>query len=161
MTTQTEQASIRTEIVVEAPVERAFRVFTERFDEIKPREHNLLGVDIAESVFEPREGGRVYDRGVDGSECQWSRVLAYEPPVRIVFSWDISPRWQIESDLSRTSEVEVRFIAEDAARTRVELEHRHLDRHGEGWEGLREGVAGNEGWPLYLRRYVERLAEAG
>jgi uncharacterized protein YndB with AHSA1/START domain len=157
MTTQTEQASIRTEIVVEAPVERAFRVFTERFDEIKPREHNMLEVDIAESVFEPREGGRVYDRGVDGSECQWARVLAYEPPARIVFSWDISPRWQIESDLSRTSEVEVRFIAEDAERTRVELEHRHLDRHGEGWEGLREGVGGEGGWPLYLARFADRV----
>jgi uncharacterized protein YndB with AHSA1/START domain len=153
MTTQAEQASIRTEVVVEAPIERAFRVFTERFDRIKPREHNMLGVDIAESVFEPRAGGRVYDRGADGSECQWGRVLAYEPPERIVFTWDISPRWQIEPDLSRSSEVEVRFIPETAERTLVELEHRHLDRHGEGWEGLREGVAGDQGWPLYLGRF--------
>jgi uncharacterized protein YndB with AHSA1/START domain len=160
MTTQTEQASIRTEVVVEAPVERAFRTFTERFDEIKPRDHNLLEVDIAESVFEPREGGRVYDRGVDGSECQWARVLAYEPPARIVFSWDINPRWQIETDLSRTSEVEVRFIAEAAERTRVELEHRHLDRHGEGWEGLREGVGGEGGWPLYLGRFADRVGSS-
>ena len=157
MTTQAEQNSIKADVVVDAPVEHAFRVFTERFDRIKPREHNMLEVDIAESVFEPREGGRVYDRGVDGSECQWARVLGYEPPDRIVFTWDISPQWQIETDLSRASEVEVRFISETPERTRVELEHRHLDRHGEGWEGLREGVRGDQGWPLYLGRFAEQV----
>jgi uncharacterized protein YndB with AHSA1/START domain len=157
MTTQAKQTSIKTDVVVDAPVEQAFRVFTEKFDQIKPREHNMLEVDIAESVFEPREGGRVYDRGVDGSECQWARVLGYEPPDRIVFTWDISPQWQIETDLSRASEVEVRFIAEAPERTRVELEHRHLDRHGEGWEGLREGVRGDQGWPLYLGRFAEQV----
>jgi uncharacterized protein YndB with AHSA1/START domain len=156
MTTQAEETSITTEVVVDVPIEHAFRVFTERFDQIKPRDHNMLEVDIAESVFEPRSGGRVYDRGVDGSECQWGRVLAYEPSGRIVFSWDISPRWQIETDLERASEVEVRFTAETPERTRVTLEHRHLDRHGEGWQGLREGVAGDQGWPLYLSRYAEQ-----
>jgi uncharacterized protein YndB with AHSA1/START domain len=157
MTTKDQQTAIRTDIVVDAPQDRAFRVFTEQFDKIKPREHNMLEVDIADSVFEPREGGRVYDRGVDGSECQWARVLAYEPPDRIVITWDISPRWQIEDDLSRASEVEVRFIAESAERTRVELEHRHLDRHGEGWESLSEGVAGDQGWPLYLSRLADQI----
>src|SRR6266496_4404838 len=103
MTAQPQDATVRTEIVVDAPIDRAFRVFTHNFDRIKPREHNMLSVDIAESVFEPREGGRVYDRGVDGSECQWARVLAYEPPARIVFSWDINPQWQLESDLSHAS----------------------------------------------------------
>ena len=83
MTTHPQDTSVRTEIVVNVRAERAFRLFTESFDRIKPREHNMLGVDIAESVFEPRAGGRVYDRGVDGSECQWGRVLAYEPPTRI------------------------------------------------------------------------------
>jgi uncharacterized protein YndB with AHSA1/START domain len=149
------EASIRTSIVVEAPIERAFSVFTEEFGNFKPPEHNMLGVEIAETVFEPRVGGSLYDRGVDGSECRWARVLAYEPPVRVVFSWDISPHWQIETNLEKTSEVEVRFIAETPQRTRVELEHRHLQRHGDGWEGLREGVGGNEGWPLYLERFAE------
>jgi uncharacterized protein YndB with AHSA1/START domain len=157
MSTQTQQTSIRHSVVVEAPQERAFRVFVEQFDRIKPREHNMLGVDIAESVFEPRAGGRVYDRGVDGSECQWARVLAYEPPDRLAFSWDIGPRWQLETDPDRTSEVEVRFIPEDADRTRVELEHRHLDRHGDGWENLRPGLDGDQGWPLYLGRYAALL----
>jgi uncharacterized protein YndB with AHSA1/START domain len=156
MTTQAEDTSIKTDVVVDAPRERAFRVFTERFDQTKPREHNMLQVDIAESVLEPRSGGRVYDRGVDGGECQWGRVLAYEPPARIVFTWDISPHWQIETDLNRASEVEVRFSEETPGRTRVTLEHRHLDRHGDGWQGLREGVAGDQGWPLYLTRYAEQ-----
>jgi uncharacterized protein YndB with AHSA1/START domain len=159
MTIQTQQTSIRTEVVVEAPIERAFRVFTEDFGSFKPPEHNLLDVEIAETVFEPRAGGHLYDRGVDGSECRWARVLAYEPPGRVVMSWDISPRWQIETDLARTSEVEVRFVPETPERTRVELEHRHLDRHGEGWEGLREGIGGEGGWPLYLQRFAEFLAE--
>jgi uncharacterized protein YndB with AHSA1/START domain len=160
MTTQSEQTLIRTDIVVEAPQDRAFRVFVEQFDKVKPREHNMLAVDIAESVFEPQPGGRVYDRGVDGSECQWARVIAYEPPERLVFTWDISPHWQLETDLNRASEVEVRFLVESPERTRIELEHRHLDRHGDGWEGLREGVAGDQGWPLYLARYADLVAGA-
>jgi uncharacterized protein YndB with AHSA1/START domain len=157
MTTQANETSVRKEIVVEVPIEQAFSVFTEDFDNIKPRDHNMLAVEIAETVFEAREGGRIYDRGVDGSECQWARVLAYEPPDRVVFSWDISPQWQIESTLEKTSEVEVRFISETPERTRVELEHRNLERHGDGWEGLREGVGSEGGWPLYLQRFAGLL----
>ena len=152
------EASVRRQIVVEVPIDRAFRVFTEDFGAFKPPEHNLLGVEIAETVFEPRVGGHLYDRGVDGSECRWARVLAYEPPERVVFSWDISPRWQLEDDPSRTSEVEVRFVSETPERTRVELEHRNLERHGEGWEELRDGVDADQGWPLYLERYAELLS---
>ena len=159
--TQAPAAVVRKQVVVEAPIERAFRVFTEDFDRIKPREHNLLGVDIAESVFEARAGGRVYDRGVDGRECQWARVLAYEPPDRIVFSWDIGPHWQVEADPARSSEVEVRFVAESPHRTRVELEHRNLDRHGDGWQGLAEGVGGGNGWPLYLQRFADAVGGPG
>ena len=159
MNTQAADTSVRLQMVVEAPIERAFRVFTERFGSFKPREHNLLAVPIAETVFEPRVGGHLYDRGVDGSECRWSRVLAYEPPDRVVFSWDISPQWRLETDLAKTSEVEVRFIAEGPKRTRVELEHRNLERHGDGWESVRDGVAADGGWPSYLQRYAEQLAE--
>jgi uncharacterized protein YndB with AHSA1/START domain len=149
--------TVQTSIVVNAPIDDAFRVFTEDFGQFKPKEHNMLGVDIAETVFEPRVGGHIFDKGVDGSECRWARVLVYEPPSRVVFSWDISPFWQIETDPAKTSEVEVRFTAESADRTRVELEHRNLERHGDGWEGVREGVGGGDGWPLYLRRYADLL----
>ena len=156
--TQTAEVVVRRRIVVEASIERAFSVFTERFGAFKPPEHNLLGAPIAETVFEPKVGGHIYDRGVDGSECRWARVLAYEPPDRVVFSWDISPQWQIETDPDNTSEVEVRFIAETPQRTRVELEHRNLDRHGDGWHAVREGVDSEGGWPLYLRRFADVLA---
>jgi len=158
MSTQAADTTVRASIVVEAPLERAFHVFTDEFGSFKPPEHNLLGVPIKDTVFEPRVGGYLYDRGVDGSECRWARVLAYEPPHRVVVSWDISPYWQIETDAEKTSEWEVRFISESPHRTRLELEHRHIDRHGEGWEGVRDGVAGNEGWPLYLQRYAEHIA---
>jgi uncharacterized protein YndB with AHSA1/START domain len=158
MSTQAADTTVRASIVVDAPIERAFRVFTEDFERIKPREHNMLAVDIEATVFEARVGGRIFDRGVDGSECHWARVLALEPPKRIVFSWDISPQWQIETDLEKTSEVEVRFIAETSERTRVELEHRNLDRHGPGWESARDGVSGDQGWPLYLQRFADLTA---
>src|SRR5919107_330268 len=127
MATPAAATSVRNEVVVNAPVDRAFAVFTEQMDRIKPREHNMLGVDIEETVFEHR----------------------------VVFSWNISPYWQVEPDPDKRSEVEVRFIAEDDQRTRVELEHRHLDRHGDGWEGARDGVAAPDGWGLYLGRYAD------
>ena len=155
MSTPGSATAIRHEVVVAAPIERAFSVFTEGFGSFKPPEHNMLSVEIAETVFEPRVGGHVYDRGVDGSVCRWARVLVYEPPERVVISWDISPQWQIESDLEKTSEVEVRFSAETPERTRVELEHRELDRHGDGWEAVREGVDSEGGWPTYLRRFAD------
>ena len=145
-------------ITVDAPIERAFSVFTERFGDFKPPEHNMLGVPIAETVFERHVGGHIYDRGTDGTECRWARVLAFEPPNRVLVSWDISPYWQIESDLDHTSEVEIRFIAETPQRTRLELEHRNIDRHGPGWEGVRDGVADDAGWTLYLDRYAALLA---
>jgi uncharacterized protein YndB with AHSA1/START domain len=158
VTASAEATTIRHQVVVSAPIERAFSVFTDDFGSFKPAEHNMLDVAIAETVFEPREGGHVYDRGVDGSECRWARVLAYEPPDRVLISWDISPFWQIETDPDKTSEVEVRFIAETPERTRVELEHRNLDRHGDAWQGVREGVDSEGGWPLYLRRFAEVVA---
>jgi len=156
--TETATPVVHRQIVVQAPIERAFTLFTERFGDFKPPEHNLLGSPIAETVFEARVGGHIYDRAVDGSECRWARVLAYEPPHRVVFSWDINPQWQVESDPGLTSEVEVRFVAEAPGRTRVELEHRHLDRHGPGWQSVRDGVGHDEGWPLYLARYAELVA---
>jgi uncharacterized protein YndB with AHSA1/START domain len=149
-----ETTTVRRQIVVNAPLAKAFEVFTQRFGDFKPREHNMLKSPIVATVFEPRVGGHIYDRGEDGSECRWARILAFEPPQRVVFSWDISPRWQIETNPELTSEVEVRFVAETPQRTRVELEHRHIDRHGAGWESVRDGVDNDQGWPLYLGRYA-------
>jgi uncharacterized protein YndB with AHSA1/START domain len=156
---QTEAVTVRKQVVVDTPIERAFTVFTDRFGDFKPPEHNLLGAPIAETVFEPRVGGGIVDRAADGSQCRWARILAFDPPDRVVFSWDISPQWQIETDPDRTSEVEVRFVPEGPARTRVELEHRHLDRHGPGWQSVANGVDADQGWPLYLSRYAALLGQ--
>lgn len=160
MSTHAADTSVTHSIVVEAPIAHAFKVFTEDFGRFKPAEHNLLGVPIAETVFEPRVGGSLYDRGVDGRECRWARVLAYDPPNRVLMSWDLNPQWQIEADPAKTSEWEVRFAAETESRTRVEIEHRHLERHGAGWESVRDGVGSEGGWPLYLQRFAGLLAQA-
>ena len=154
MTQEAAALVVRRQIIIEVSIERAFSVFTDRFGDFKPPEHNLLDVPIAKTVFEPRIGGHIYDKGVDGSECRWARVLAYEPPNRVLFSWDISPQWQLETERDDTSEVEVQFIAETPQRTRVELEHRHLDRHGPGWQSVSDGIADDAGWGLYLSRYA-------
>jgi uncharacterized protein YndB with AHSA1/START domain len=156
--TGTDESVVRRELVVEAPIAHAFATFVEHFGDFKPPEHNLLGAPIARTTFDSRVGGHIYDVAEDGTECRWARVLAYEPPDRVVFSWDISPRWQIETDPDHASEVEVRFVAEGPDRTRLELEHRNLDRHGPGWEAVRDGVADDAGWPLYLARYAEVVA---
>ena len=158
--TRTDAGVVRKQIVVQAPIDRAFAVFTERFGDFKPPEHNLLAAPIAETVFEPIVGGNIIDRAMDGSECRWARILAYDPPQRLVFSWDIGPSWQIETDPNLTSEVEVRFFTETPNTTRVELEHRHIDRHGPGWQAVSDGIDGDEGWPLYLARYAALLAPA-
>jgi uncharacterized protein YndB with AHSA1/START domain len=157
--TQPADTVVRRDVVVDAPIAKAFEVFTARFGDFKPPEHNLLAAPIAETVFEPKVGGHIVDRGVDGSECRWARVLAYDPPHRVVFSWDISPQWQIETDPDNTSEVEVTFVAETPDRTRVQLEHHQLDRHGPAWPSLRDGIAEDQGWPLYLTRCAALFAE--
>ncbi|MBO0812170.1 MAG: SRPBCC family protein [Microlunatus sp.] len=158
MTETTAATSIRHRIEIGVPIDRAFAIFHQQWDRIKPHEHNPVSSPIVESVFEPRAGGYLYDRLEDGTENRWSRVLEFEPPNRFLISWDISPRWQLENDHDRCSEVEVTFTRLDADRTLVELEHRNLDRHGDGWEALRDGVTGSDGWPLYLRRFAA-LAE--
>lgn len=157
MTTKMPDTSVRVSIEVEAPIERAFAVFTDDIGSWWDPTHHVLQVELAEMVFEPRAGGYLYDRGVDGNECRWARVLAYEPPNRLVISWDISPHWQLETDPGKTSEVEVRFTAQEPDRTRVELEHRNLERHGDGWEQMRDAVGSPGGWPAGMRAFAERF----
>jgi uncharacterized protein YndB with AHSA1/START domain len=156
----TEAPVVRHDVVVRGTPAQAFAAFTERMDEIKPKEHNLLSAPIVSTTFEPRVGGHIVDRAEDGSECRWARVLAYDPPSRLVFSWDIGPTWQLEQQPENASEVEVRFIPEGPHHTRVELEHRHLDRHGPGWPAVRDGVDDAQGWPIYLTRYADLLEAA-
>ena len=146
MTTQAADATARASVLVDAPVERAFSVFTDGIDSWWPREHTIGEAELKEMVLEPKVGGRAYGIGVDGSESDWGRVLEFDPPNRIVVSWDINLAWTYESDPAKASEFEVRFVAEGPQRTRVELEHRHLERHGDGWEAMRDAVGSPNGW---------------
>ena len=138
--------TVRTAIDVDVPAERAFQAFTTEIEKWWDAGHHILEAPLATMEFQPYAGGHIIDRGTDGSECHWARVLAYEPPRRVVFSWDINIHWQIETDPSRCSEIEVAFIPIAEAATRVELTHRHLDRHGPGWESMRDAVS--QGWSL-------------
>jgi uncharacterized protein YndB with AHSA1/START domain len=156
---QTTENAVRLSIEVAVGVERAFEVFTHDFDRIKPREHNMLGEPIEETILEPKAGGRLYDRAASGATCDWGAVLAFEPPHRLLLTWNISPQWQLETDPASVSEIEVTFTALDGGSTRVDLEHRNLDRHGDGWQGLRSGLAAPDGWPMYLDRYATLAAE--
>lgn len=156
MTTQVQETSVTTQTVVDAPIDHAFRVFTDGIGSWWDPGHHILEAELAEMVFEPRVGGHIIDRGTDGSECRWARVLAYEPPHRVCFSWDINLRWQLETDPAKASEIEVTFTEEGPDRTRVLLTHRHLDRHGEGWEAMRDAVG--SGWTL--DRFAEVAAKS-
>ncbi len=160
MTVQTADTTVQRSVVVHAPLEHTFKTFTEGIGGWWSPDHHLVQAPLAEMVFEPYVGGHIYDRGTDGSECRWSRVLAYEPPDRVVFSWDISLRWELETDPERTSEIEVRFTAQGTQETLVELEHRHLDRHGDGWEQMRDAVGSPNGWDLqpFAEHVHERAA---
>jgi uncharacterized protein YndB with AHSA1/START domain len=151
--TEAEATSVSVETEVDAPPEHAFRVFTEDIGSWWDPSHHLLDAELTSMTFEPRVGGAIVDRYADGRECRWSRVLAYEPPSRVVFSWDISTSWEIETDPARTSEVEVTFTPDGPERTRVRLTHRNLDRHGSGWQSMRDAVG--RGWSL--ARYAEVL----
>jgi uncharacterized protein YndB with AHSA1/START domain len=146
VTTQLDDATVTVDIHVGAPIEHTFTVFTEGIGTWWNPSHHLLEGELAEMVFEPRIGGHIYDRMADGRENHWSRVLAYQPPGRVVFSWDINLQWQPETDPTRTSEIEVTFTAEGPERTHVVLTHRHLDRHGDGWQAMRSAVG--SGWNL-------------
>ena len=153
--TAIDDTTVRVSAEVDAPIARAFYVFTAEIGTWWDDDKHILQAPLAEMVFEPFVGGSIIDRGTDGSECRWARVLAYEPPNRVCFSWDINTHWQIETDPERTSEIEIAFTEIAPGRTRVVLTHRHLDRHGEGWEGMRDAVAG--GWNLApFARRIER-----
>ena len=156
-------APVRYAVTVPLPADRAFALFTEGYNSWWPG-HHIGTAEMAEAVLEPRVGGRYYERGVDGSECEWGTVLACDPPRRIVVAWQITAQedtWIYDPDLSRASEFEVTFREQLDGQTRVELEHRNIDRHGPDWQSLSDGVAGDEGWPLYLERYAALLTDAG
>lgn len=149
---------VRHTIIVEAPREHVFRVFTQGLDTWWFRDHHIGKEPLHEAIMEPRQGGRVYERGIHGNECDWGRVLVWEPPARVVVSWQINGDWQFDPDPAHGSEYEVRFIAEAPARTRVEFEHRGFERHGTWAQTIHDGV--ERGWPDLLEAYAQTARAA-
>jgi uncharacterized protein YndB with AHSA1/START domain len=147
---------IGTTVTIGVPVEEAFRVFTGSFSTWWPAQYHIGQADMAEAIMETREGGRWYERGVDGSECDWGRVLAWEPPHRLVVTWQIDGQWRYDPDPAHASEIEVRFTAEGPEQTVVELEHRLLDRLVDG-QALRDGIVGGGGWTAILERFAKAV----
>jgi len=158
-TANASDTTVQVATTVQAPPARAFEVFTTRFADWWNPDHHIIEAPLAEMVFEPRVGGHIFDRGTDGSECRWATILAYEPPHRLVFSWNIGLDWKLETNPERASEVEVRFTAEGPERTLVELEHRNIDRHGDGWQAMRDAVGSPGGWPRGLERFAIHVAD--
>lgn len=147
--------TVHKSVTVNAPRDRAFRVFTDQMTTWWPLANYHIGAaNPAEALLEPKEGGRWFERGDDGSECDWGRVLVWDPPERVVLAWQITPDWTFDADPANQTEVEIRFIAEDARTTRVDLEHRGLERYGDRAEEMR-GIFNSEGgWSGLLAAYA-------
>lgn len=152
------EAKVRAVATVEAPIERAFQVFTQRCDAWWPRPYRLGQTERIDVVLEPRAGGRWYERTADGKECDWGKVLAWHPPDRSALSWQIGLGFVPEPDPQRASRVDVTFVEAGPARTTVTVVHSEFERHGEGWEAMQEGVSGEGGWPGILPGYAELIA---
>jgi uncharacterized protein YndB with AHSA1/START domain len=152
-------APVKKSITVQAGVERAFRVFTADYDSWWPRTHHTGKTPMTRAIIEGRAGGRCYSEHEDGSECDWGRVAAWEPPHRVVIAWQLRGDWTYDPDLANASEVEVRFTPVAGGATRVDLEHRHIERHGETAAAVRAGVDSPGGWSSLLELYAARAAE--
>jgi len=147
-------------ISVNTSVERAFDVFTRGFDSWWPREHHIGKSPMKRAIIESKEGGRCYSEQVDGTDCPWGSVLVWEPPARVVIAWQITPQWQYEPDLAKASEVEITFTPEAGGTTRVRLEHRRFERHGDGAAAMKAGVDSPNGWGGLLVLYARKAEES-
>jgi hypothetical protein len=158
---QAADAPVRKSIVVRVGQERAFEVFFEEFDAWWPRTHHIGKSPMKKAIIEGKRGGRCYTQQEDGTDCDWGTVLVWDPPRRAVWAWQIDGKWQYEPDLAKSSEVEVRFSALGDGSTRVDLEHRHLARHGDDANAIRTAIESPNGWGGLLELYaaqVERSA---
>ncbi len=150
---------VRKSIVVDTDPESAFRLFTDGFDSWWPRSHHIGKSPMKRAVVEGRAGGRCYSEQEDGTDCPWGQVLVWEPPRRFVMAWQITHEWGYQPDLTQSSEVEVRFTPTGDGATRVDLEHRNLERHGAGAETMRTAISAPGGWGSLLELYAKRVAE--
>jgi len=147
-------APVKRTVTVKASPERAFEVFTTGFDSWWPRSHHIGNAPMKRAIIEGRVGGRCYTEQTDGTDCDWGRVTLWEPPKRFVMAWMTTAEWKFEPDISKASEVEVRFTPEGAGMTRVDLEHRHFERMAPGWEGMRTSVNAEGGWAGLLKLFA-------
>ncbi|MGH4003472.1 MAG: SRPBCC family protein [Pseudonocardiaceae bacterium] len=157
MTTTAPIPPITGTVTLGVSAEQAFQVFTGSFDIWWPHEYHIGNADVAEVILESHEGGRWYERGVDGTECDWGRVLVWEPPHRLVFTWQISGAWEFDPDPEHASEIEVRFTATAPGLTIVEVDHRHFDRL-EGGRAVHDAIRGGGGWALLLQSFAKAVA---
>jgi len=160
MTVRIDSVPVRKSLLVRAPVEDAFEVFTEEMDSWWPRTHHIGKSPMKRIIMEGRAGGRCYTEQDDGTECDWGRVLVWEPPTRLVLAWQITHEWGYQPDLAQSSEVEIRFVSQPGGSTRVDLEHRGFERQGPGGETMRTAVDAPTGWTIVLGLYETR-ANAG
>ncbi|WP_331039506.1 SRPBCC family protein [Allosphingosinicella sp.] len=151
-------ASVRKSVTVNAGPERAFKVFTERMGAWWPKTHSTGSAPLADAIIEPRLGGRWYERGEDGSECEWGKVLAWDPPRGLILAWQTNGEWKFDENL--ITEVEIVFTEVEPGRTRVDLEHRNLDRFGPASDQMREAFESPDGWSGILAKYVEEAEAA-
>jgi len=151
---------VRKSITVNASVEHAFDVFTAGFDTWWPRTHHIGSSPMKKAVVEGKAGGRCYSEQVDGTSCDWGRVIVWDPPRRLVLAWQITPEWKYQPDLSQSSEVDITFTPEGGGSTRVDLEHRHFERHGAGAAAMKAGVDSPNGWGGMLQLFTQ-AAERG
>jgi uncharacterized protein YndB with AHSA1/START domain len=154
---QTATTAVRRSITVDAPVEKAFEVFTDRFGAWWPLDYHTGDQDPETVVMEPRTGGRWYERTADGAEADWGVVLAWEPPTRLVLAWRLDAEWKHNPDPAKQTEIEVRFVPDGGGRTRVDLEHRLLDRFGDAADEMRSTFDSDAGWVGLLSRYAEAV----
>ena len=155
-----QDAPVRKSITVKAGMEHAFKVFTEGFDSWWPRSHHIGKVPMKRAVIEGHVGGRCHTEQTDGTDCQWGEITAWEPPRRFVMAWKITAQWTYEPDPAKASEVEVRFIPLENGSTRVDLEHRHFERMGAGWETMRGMVDSEGGWGGLLQMFAEQAEKS-
>jgi uncharacterized protein YndB with AHSA1/START domain len=151
-------APVRYSVTVPISAQRAFTLFTEGFNTWWIG-HHIGEAELAEAVIDPRVDGRWYERGVDGTECEWGKVLVYEPPSRLVMTWQLNSDFKYDPDLSHASEVEVRFTESDG-QTTVDFEHRYIERLGAGADELAKSVSSDGGWPAILDLFAQTAAAA-
>jgi hypothetical protein len=149
-------SSIRSEVVVEAPQDRAFRVFTEKMGTWWPASHHIGKAEMKDVVLDRKANGRWAEIGVDGSQCDWGHVLVWDPPKRVVLAWQLTAEWQFDENF--VTEVEVNFTPMGAGRTRVALEHRNLERFGMKEEEIRKAISSDGGWPAILNSFAATAA---